>query len=90
MYYDFLIRTSNTQLLSKLDEIAPCSINDQAFATKMAKAYADLLNFDKALQWQKCGIELDQDIIAEWSQNSKSIEVKELQISHILFSSCGQ
>ncbi|TVZ15408.1 DUF2194 domain-containing protein [Maribacter sp. MAR_2009_72] len=75
-YYDFLIRTSNTQLLSKLDEIAPCSINDQAFATKMAKAYADLLNFDKALQWQKCGIELDQDIIAEWSQNSKSIEGK--------------
>ena len=73
-YYDFLIRSKDENLLSKLDELEPCSIDDKEFATKISQAYADQLNFDKALLWQECGLDADPAILAEWSEKSITIE----------------
>lgn len=75
-YYDFLIISKDNELLSKLDQIKPCSIDDKEFATKISQAYAGQLNFNKALLWQKCGLEIDPALLTEWSQKSNSIEGK--------------
>lgn len=75
-YFEFLINSKDEKLLSKLDEIEPCTINDKEFASTVSLAYADQLNFEKALLWQKCGVDTDPAIVSEWSKKSNSIEDK--------------
>lgn len=77
-YFDFLIDTNNEDLLSKLDEIKPCTIDDKEFATKISRTYADQLAFDKAILWQECGLDIDPAILAEWSEKSITIEGRKL------------
>jgi tetratricopeptide (TPR) repeat protein len=75
-YFDFLINTKSAKLLSKLDEVEPCSISDKELATSISNAYAERLNFDKAIEWQKCGLDISPDIVNEWKKKSNSIEDK--------------
>ena len=76
IYYNFLIDSNSKDLLSKLNELEPCSFGDNELATTISNAYAERLNFDKALLWEKCGVHIEPDVISEWKKNSNSIEDK--------------
>jgi len=75
-YYNFLITSNNKYLLSRLDALEPCSFDDNELATTISNAYAELLNFDKALLWEKCGVDIDPNVVSEWKKKSSSIEEK--------------
>ena len=75
-YLDFLINMKSDKLLSKLDEVEPCSINNKELATSISNAYAERLNFDKAIEWQKCGLDISSEIVSDWKKKSNSIEDK--------------
>ncbi|WP_419212545.1 DUF2194 domain-containing protein [Maribacter sp. X9] len=77
-YIHFLIEHKNDNVIVKLDEVEPCSITDKNLVTKISLTYADRLNFEKALIWQKCGADIDPDIVNGWMEESNSIEDKKL------------
>ena len=74
-YYEFLVNSNNENLLSKLDNIEPCSISNRDLATSISQVYADKLNFERAEQWQKCG-NISPEIVKEWKEKTRTIESK--------------
>ncbi|APQ16699.1 DUF2194 domain-containing protein [Maribacter hydrothermalis] len=77
-YFNFLINSKSDKLLLKLNELTPCSISDEELATTISLAYAENLNFNKALEWQKCGKDISPSLISEWNKKSNSIENEKL------------
>jgi tetratricopeptide (TPR) repeat protein len=77
-YFNFLINSKSAKLLSKLNGVEPCSIDDEELATTISLAYANNLNFNKALEWQKCAKDISPSVLSEWTKKSNSIEDKKI------------
>lgn len=77
-YLDFLMETQSDQLLPALDTIEECSLEDEELSTAISLAYADQLNFDKALLWLKCSKGIEPQIVQEWQLKSKNFEDKKV------------
>ncbi len=73
-YIRHLIHNEFDGVVPELNNIAPCDPFYTDMSTAIAWAYADRLRFDRALLWEKCSNEIDQETKNSWLVNTHSFE----------------
>ncbi|WP_291864627.1 DUF2194 domain-containing protein [Maribacter sp.] len=74
LYINHLIDNDYEDLVEELLVLNPCDKDYKELATIIAWTFADNLRFSKALEWQKCASNIDQETIDFWTMSSSNFE----------------
>lgn len=73
-YVSHLLAYNIKGLIDELNKLNPCDPAYKELATTITWAYADKLNFDKALEWEKCSEGITEETVNGWIAKTNSFE----------------